>query len=344
MPERAIASDGMRRKNPAVTNEWQKKRKERVAKRKAEQKKAKAESEANAKADQIAKAEQEKLERPINELCHIYFALLAARGEARQKHPGMSEEDFSKKGIGLLRDAMSRLPNDVARRLVDALSDCDEKDVFEAMLGGEDDTELIRLFNEGVPVVKKGVSPFNERVPLFKECVLDLASRLVGKYMGELAPSFLDQQLEPKVLAPLIDDPKQLPPANPKTKAGSLPTKSTIEPPTAPAVVTLEVNVQTRSATLRIGNVGDTADLPSEGVARWLKVLAEHPDKWIRPADYMTHGGDDLDGVKPSDKLKSLKKKCPKLAKLIQASKHDGMRFNPSLAVKSSHSLPTATN
>ncbi|MBC7820911.1 MAG: hypothetical protein IAG10_28845 [Planctomycetaceae bacterium] len=115
------------------------------------------------------------------------------------------------------------------------------------------------------------------------------------------------------------------------------------EPREKPSVE-LSVAAQSQRATLRTAKGEELFDLPSEGVARWLKVLAEHPDEWIRPADYKTHGGDELDGVKPSDKLQSLKRKCPKLAKLIEASRHDGMRFNPALAVKLGRSLRPATN
>ena len=99
--------------------------------------------------------------------------------------------------------------------------------------------------------------------------------------------------------------------------------------------VELVVELAFQRATLRTAKCKESFDLPSEGVARWLKVLAEHPDEWIRPADYETHGGVELDGVKPSDKLRSLKTACPKLAKLIEPSKHNGMRFNPALVAKS---------
>ena len=108
--------------------------------------------------------------------------------------------------------------------------------------------------------------------------------------------------------------------------------------------VELSVDVPSQRATLRTAKDEKSFELPSEGVARWLKVLAEHPDQWIRPDDYKTHGGQHLDGVKPSDKLQSLKRKCPKLAKLIETSRHDGMRFNPALPVKSGRSLRHATN
>ncbi|GDY11032.1 hypothetical protein LBMAG52_45200 [Planctomycetia bacterium] len=109
--------------------------------------------------------------------------------------------------------------------------------------------------------------------------------------------------------------------------------KTLSKPPNKPSVELL-VDVPPLRATLRTAEGEKLFDLPSEGVARWLKVLAEHPDEWIRPADYKTHGGDELDGVKPSDQLRSLKTMCPKLAKLIEPSKHNGMRFNPAPVAK----------
>lgn len=119
--------------------------------------------------------------------------------------------------------------------------------------------------------------------------------------------------------------------------------KTKHEQPDKPSV-TLEVDIPKQRATLKTPKGEKQFELPSEAVARWLKVLADHPDEWIRPADYKTHGGDDLDGVKPSDKLRSLKTKCPRLAMLIDASKHEGMRFNNSQALKSDRAPRCATN
>ena len=99
-------------------------------------------------------------------------------------------------------------------------------------------------------------------------------------------------------------------------------------------------------ATLRTQKGEEPFDLPSEGVARWLKVLAEHPDEWIRPDDYKGHD-EQLDGVKPSDKFRSLKatkKTGSQLAKLIERSKHDGMRFVPAKALQSGRAPRLATN
>lgn len=109
--------------------------------------------------------------------------------------------------------------------------------------------------------------------------------------------------------------------------------------------VTLSVVISSRQATLRTVNGEVPYDLPSEGVARWLKVLAEHPGQWIRPDDYKIHDTN-LDGVKPSDKLRSLRrsKKCQRLAKLVEPSKHDGMRFNAALSVNADRAPRRATN
>jgi hypothetical protein len=108
--------------------------------------------------------------------------------------------------------------------------------------------------------------------------------------------------------------------------------------------VTLEVDIPTQRATLKTPKGEESFDLPSEGVARWLKVLADHPDEWIRPDDWEIHGGVDLQGVRSGDKLRSLDAKCPKLGRLIATSKHDGTRFEPAWALKPGSAPRCATN
>lgn len=110
------------------------------------------------------------------------------------------------------------------------------------------------------------------------------------------------------------------------------------EPPNS-----LAVDVQCLRATLRTPNGEKQFDLPSPQVARWLKVLADHPGRWFTPGDYKEHDTE-LDGVKPSDQLKSLKKHCGPLARLIEPSRRHGMRFDPSLSVRRHRSPQSANN
>lgn len=105
------------------------------------------------------------------------------------------------------------------------------------------------------------------------------------------------------------------------------------EPGREPDEPAVSVRIEATQATITVGKSCKTINLPSEGVARWLKVLTDHPMRWFVPEEYA--GCDTaLDGIKPTDKLRSLrtwkKGTCKKLADLIEPSTRSGMRFNSS--------------
>jgi len=107
--------------------------------------------------------------------------------------------------------------------------------------------------------------------------------------------------------------------------------------------VVVTVSIESIQATHSDSKDSEMIDLPSQDIARWLKVLTDHPNQWFLPAEYEQHDKL-LYGIKPTDKLRSLKKKCPKLAKLIEPSKRNGMRFNPMLCSPQSRAPQCANN
>ena len=111
--------------------------------------------------------------------------------------------------------------------------------------------------------------------------------------------------------------------------------------------VELKVDLASQRATLLTAKGTDEFDLPSGYVARWLKVLADHPLEWFLPEKYKQHD-EELDGIKPTDKLRSLrtwkKGKCKKLSNLIEPSTRSGMRFNPSWPEEKRRALLCADN
>ena len=108
--------------------------------------------------------------------------------------------------------------------------------------------------------------------------------------------------------------------------------------------VTVAVVVETIQATITTPKGEQTIDLPSKQVARWLKVLCDHPREWIPAPDLMKFDSE-LDGARTSILNRSLKNDacCSELAKLIETDNHRGARFNPDLASKRNRAPRRAT-
>lgn len=108
------------------------------------------------------------------------------------------------------------------------------------------------------------------------------------------------------------------------------------------AQVTVSIDVDTIQAAIRTPKGEETIDLPSKQVARWLKVLCERPRQWIPASDLVTFDTE-LDGARTNILSRSLRNRCPELAKLIETDNHRGARFNPDLASKRNRAPRRAT-